>query len=204
MMYKFFHETWTWEARISSIPTRKIRQCCAAVTKYRSLSIDYAFCRVCNNNRVPANPNKYGTEITVSSFRTSVSSDPNNIINVKKGCRSTLFTEGKMIDQWVYVKSEAFNPPKRIPVLKLTGNFDASIHLTIERASKFYKMEFELMKFSLTISGQLGGFTKLDLVQVKSKYAREFNDISSKKKLEISRSVEVVSCIESNFIPNNE
>ncbi|CAG8614807.1 6289_t:CDS:2 [Gigaspora margarita] len=90
---------------------------------------------------------------------------------------------------------------RELPVLKLTGNFGDSGPLifdkdnrVLERASKFYKIEFELMKVSLTISGQLGGFTKLDLVQVKSKYAREFNDISSKKKkIEIGRSVEVVS-----------
>ncbi|CAG8834021.1 28633_t:CDS:2, partial [Gigaspora margarita] len=120
---------------------------CAAVTKYRSLSIDYAFCRVYNNNRVPANPNKIWTEITVSSFRTSVISDPKNIINVKKRLQEYVIHGRKNDRSMGDSGSLIFDKDNQV----------------LESASKFYKMEFELMKVSLTISGQLGGFTKLDL-----------------------------------------
>ncbi|KAF0409293.1 leucine-rich repeat and iq domain-containing protein 4-like: PROVISIONAL [Gigaspora margarita] len=104
---------------------------CATVTKYNSLSIDndghlidYAFCRISNNNRMSeTNQNKiYGTEITASSFKTSVSNDTNQIIDVKKVGKSTFFTEGKMKDKWVYITSEAFDPPKRVYALKVVGN----------------------------------------------------------------------------------
>ncbi|CAG8572157.1 10186_t:CDS:2 [Diversispora eburnea] len=104
---------------------------CATVTKYNSLStnkdgclLDYVLCKISNNNRVPANPNKiYGSEITVCSFKTSVSNDSNNIIEVRKVGRSTYFTEGKMIDQWVKIKSSAFKDKdrKRVSVLKVHG-----------------------------------------------------------------------------------
>ncbi|KAF0546603.1 leucine-rich repeat and iq domain-containing protein 4-like: PROVISIONAL [Gigaspora margarita] len=105
---------------------------CATVTKYSSLSIDndgylidYAFCRISNNNRVPeTDRNKmYGTEITVSSFKTSVDNDDlNRKVDVKKVGRSTFFTEGKLKYKWVDITSKAFNPPKNCYALRVTGN----------------------------------------------------------------------------------
>ncbi|CAG8768601.1 35802_t:CDS:2, partial [Racocetra persica] len=103
---------------------------CATVTKYSSLStdedghlLDYAFCRISNNYRVPVIPNNiYQTRATVSTFKTSISNDPNNVIDVKKVGRSTFYTEGKMVDEWAEVISAVFNPPRKIYALYVSGN----------------------------------------------------------------------------------
>ncbi|RIB01179.1 hypothetical protein C2G38_2128218 [Gigaspora rosea] len=108
----------------------KFDDSCATVTKYSSLSIDddgylidYAFCRIYNNHRVPqTDRNKiYGTEIIVSSFKTSVDNDLNRKIDVKKVGRSTFFTEGELKYKWVYVTSAAFDPPKSGYALRVVG-----------------------------------------------------------------------------------
>ncbi|CAG8503383.1 13677_t:CDS:2 [Dentiscutata erythropus] len=92
---------------------------CATVTKYcilkvdnDGLLIDYAFCKISNNNSALADSNRiYRTEITISGFKTSVSNDPNNVICVKKVSRSIFFMERTMKDEWVNIKSLAFDPP---------------------------------------------------------------------------------------------
>ncbi|KAF0409291.1 leucine-rich repeat and iq domain-containing protein 4-like: PROVISIONAL [Gigaspora margarita] len=110
----------------------KVDDGCATVTKYNSLSIDndgylidYAFCRLSNNNRVPeTDQNKiYGAEINVSSFKTSVGNDDlNRKVDVKKVGKSTFFTERKLKYKWVYVRSAAFDPPKNGYALRVVGS----------------------------------------------------------------------------------
>ncbi|CAG8773145.1 890_t:CDS:2, partial [Racocetra fulgida] len=68
--------------------------------------LDYAFCRISNDNRVPLIPNNiYQTHVTVSRFKTSISNDPNN-----------------ETDEWVEVISAVFDPPRKIYALYLSGN----------------------------------------------------------------------------------
>ncbi|CAG8635508.1 12555_t:CDS:2, partial [Racocetra fulgida] len=75
--------------------------------------LDYAFCRISNNNRVSS---------IVNSFKTSISNDPNNVIDVKKVGRSTFYTKGKMVDVWKEITSSVFDPPRKVYALYVAGN----------------------------------------------------------------------------------
>ncbi|CAG8448875.1 9802_t:CDS:2 [Diversispora eburnea] len=79
--------------RVSQYANQIFSKGCATVTKYNYLSVD----------------------------KDSVSDDSNNIVKVSKVSRSTFFTEGEMKDKWVYIKSKAFDPPRRVSALLVNG-----------------------------------------------------------------------------------
>ncbi|CAI2176462.1 569_t:CDS:2, partial [Funneliformis geosporum] len=102
---------------------------CASITKYTCLNtdanghlIDYAICRLSNDNRVSINPNiPFGSGINICNLEelSNIGHNSYNKNYVKKSGRTTYVTEGIMVDEWDSVKFTVFNPPRYALAIKI-------------------------------------------------------------------------------------